>query len=117
MISVPMIILGEILYGSADLGTGHVRYTHTHRAPEDKPGAAFGFYLEDSAGGVFMSSKAILHAMDLDPGVEDAESEPVEVVVEGGDVVDVEVHRGRSRGGRRVLLRLGAAAAMLGGGR
>lgn len=53
----------------------------------------------------------------MDPGVEDAESEPVEVVVEGGDVVDVEVHRGRSRGGRRVLLRLGAAAAMLGGGR
>ena len=35
----------------------------------------------------------------FDPGVEDAESEPVEVVVEGGDVVDVEVHRGRSRGG------------------
>lgn len=90
--------------------------SHTHRASEDKARAAFGFYLEDSAGGVFMSSKAIFRAMHFDPGVEDAESEPVEVVVEGGDVVDVEVHRGRSRGGRRVLLRLGAAAAMFGGG-
>lgn len=90
---------------------------HTHRAPEDKARAAFGFYLEDPAGGVFMSSKAIFHAMHFDPRVEDAESEPVEVVVEGGDVVDVEVDRGRSRGGgSRRRVRLGAAAAMFGGG-
>jgi hypothetical protein len=63
MISVPMIILGEVLYGSVDLGAGHMSCTHTHRASEDKARAAFGFYLEDSAGGIFMSSKAILHAM------------------------------------------------------
>lgn len=63
MVSVPMIILGEVLYGSVDLGAGHVSCTHTHRASEYKSGAAFGFYLEDSAGGVFMSSKAIFHAM------------------------------------------------------
>ena len=63
MISVPMIILGEVLYGSVDLGAGPMSCTHTHRASEDKARAAFGFYLEDSAGGVFMSSKAIFHAM------------------------------------------------------
>jgi hypothetical protein len=34
----------------------------------------------------------------FDSRVEDAEAEPVEVVVEGGDVVDVEVHRRRHRG-------------------
>jgi len=57
-----------------------------------------------------MSSKAILHAMRFDPRVEDAEPEPVEVVVERGDVVDVEVHRGR-RGGRRRFLGGGGGAA------
>jgi len=46
--------------------------------------------------------------------VEDAEPEPVEVMVERGDVVDVEVHRGR-RGGRRRRLLDAAAAAGLGG--
>jgi len=46
----------------------------------------------------------------FDPRVEDAEPEPVEVVVERGDVVDVEVHRGR-RGGRRRFLGGGGGAA------
>ena len=50
----------------------------------------------------------------FDPRVEDAEPEPVEVMVERGDVVDVEVHRGR-RGGRRRRLLDAAAAAGLGG--
>lgn len=63
MIGVSVIILCEILYASADLGTGHVSRTDTHGAPEDEARAAFGFDLEDSAGWVFVSSKAILHAM------------------------------------------------------
>lgn len=72
--------------------------------------------MEDSAGWVFVSSKAILHAMHFDPRVEDAEPEPVEVVVERGDVVDVEVHRGRPHRRRtRRLLALGGVAAGGGG--
>lgn len=52
----------------------------------------------------------------FDPRVEDAEPEPVEVVVERGDVVDVEVHRGRPHRRRtRRLLALGGVAAGGGG--
>jgi hypothetical protein len=47
--------------------------------------------------------------------VEDAEPEPVEVVVERGDVVDVEVHRGRRGRRRRRRLLDAAAAGGLGG--
>lgn len=34
--------------------------------------------------------------MNFDSGVEDAEAEPVEVVVDGGEVVDVEEDVGRA---------------------
>jgi hypothetical protein len=67
MISVSMVILSEILYAGADLGTGQISCADTHGASEDKAGTAFGFYLEDSAGWVFVSSKAILHAMHCQP--------------------------------------------------
>uniref|UniRef100_A0A0A9DBR2 Uncharacterized protein n=1 Tax=Arundo donax TaxID=35708 RepID=A0A0A9DBR2_ARUDO len=59
-----------------------------------------------------MDSKPIFHAMHFDSGVEDAEAEPVEVVVEGGDIVDVEVHLRR----RRPVV-VAAAAVVSGGGR
>ena len=40
-----------------------------------------------------MGSKSIFQTMNFDPGVEDAEAEPVEVVVYGRQVVHVEDHR------------------------
>jgi hypothetical protein len=63
MISVPVIILCKILYETADFRTRHISGTHAHGASEDKARTAFGLYLEDSAGWVFMGSKPILHAM------------------------------------------------------
>lgn len=91
MVRITGVITRHLIYEVSELQRIPVCGAKGDGSPKCIPGTTARFHLENTRGRIIVSSKGILDAMNFDTRMKDAKTDPEQVAVEAGEVVDIEV--------------------------
>lgn len=97
IVSVSSVFRREFFHNRLHLTGSHVGFSDQNRFSERETFAPLRFSLEYPRRRILVSSEREFNSVNLHAGMVHSEAEPVSVTVHRCQIVDVEVHRDRSR--------------------
>lgn len=93
IVGISLVLLRQLLHHSPHLRRSHLRPSDQYRLPEREPIALPRLPFENPRRRILVRPERVLHSMNLNAGMVDAEAQPVGVAINGGEIVDIKVNR------------------------